>query len=118
MDIGGDKPLRYLPLPHEDNPALGLRGIRTACGARTCCGRSCARRCASRPAGIVRLLLPMVTDVAEMRAVRAIVDEVRAELGGRAPVEIGAMIETPAAALTARRCMPAKPTSCRSAATT
>src|SRR5207244_144934 len=30
MDIGGDKPLRYLPLPYEENPALGLRGIRTA----------------------------------------------------------------------------------------
>ena len=30
MDVGGDKPLRYLPLPHEDNPALGLRGVRTA----------------------------------------------------------------------------------------
>jgi phosphoenolpyruvate-protein kinase (PTS system EI component) len=30
MDVGGDNPLRYLPLPAEENPALGLRGVRTA----------------------------------------------------------------------------------------
>ena len=53
------------------------------------------------PPGAVRLLLPMVTDAAEVRTVRALVDELRAELGGLSQVQIGAMVETPAAALTA-----------------
>ncbi len=101
MDVGGDKPLRYLPMPHEDNPALGLRGIRTALWRPDLLRTQLRAALRVVPAGIVRLLLPMITDVEELRTVRAIVDEVRAELGGRAPIELGAMIETPAAALTA-----------------
>ena len=46
MDVGGDKPLQYLPLPPEPNPALGLRGVRTALAhpdlMRTHCGPPCA----------------------------------------------------------------------------
>jgi phosphoenolpyruvate-protein kinase (PTS system EI component) len=49
----------------------------------------------------VRILIPMVTDVAEILAVRGIIDGLNAELGIQAPVELGAMIETPAAALIA-----------------
>ena len=45
MDVGGDKPLRYLPLPAEENPALGLRGVRTALAHPDCCAPSCAPRC-------------------------------------------------------------------------
>ena len=101
MDVGGDKPLRYLPLPREKNPALGLRGIRTALWRPDLLRTQLRAALRVEPAGIVRLLLPMITEVAELRTVRSIVDGVRAELGGRAPVELGAMIETPAAALTA-----------------
>jgi phosphocarrier protein FPr len=56
-----------------------------------------------KPEGVVRILLPMITDVAEVQAVLAILEELRVTLGGRAPVTIGAMIETPAAALMAER---------------
>lgn len=99
MDIGGDKPLRYLPLPQEENPALGLRGIRTA--LRHPALLATQLRAASRiaPDGIVRILVPMVTDVAEIQTVR----DALAEVGPQARIEIGAMIETPAAALTADR---------------
>jgi phosphoenolpyruvate-protein kinase (PTS system EI component) len=54
------------------------------------------------PHGIVRILLPMITDAAEVRTIREIVNGLQAELSLRAPIEIGAMIETPAAALTAK----------------
>src|SRR5262249_41982159 len=53
-----------------------------------------------RPFGRVRLLLPMVTEVAEVLEIRSVLDALRAELG-LAAIEIGAMIETPAAAVTA-----------------
>jgi phosphocarrier protein FPr/phosphocarrier protein len=103
MDVGGDKPLAYLPLPPEDNPALGLRGIRTALWRTDLLRTQLRAALQVRPASTLRLLLPMITDAAEVRAVRAIVEELRMQLGDGAQVQIGAMIETPAAALTAGR---------------
>ncbi|MEJ1966831.1 MAG: phosphoenolpyruvate--protein phosphotransferase [Gammaproteobacteria bacterium] len=103
MDVGGDKPLNYLPLPAEDNPALGLRGVRTALRHPELLRTQLRAALRVRPHGIVRILLPMITDVAEIRAVRKIIDELRLEIGARPPIEIGAMVETPAAALTATR---------------
>jgi phosphoenolpyruvate-protein kinase (PTS system EI component) len=56
-----------------------------------------------KPTGVVRILLPMITEAAEVRAIRSVMDELRGELSHDASVEVGAMIETPAAALTADR---------------
>jgi phosphoenolpyruvate-protein phosphotransferase len=101
MDVGGDKPLRYLPLPAEENPALGLRGIRTALAHPDLLRSQLRAALRVQPPGKVRLLIPMVTDVAEILAVRRVIGELKAELGIEIAVELGAMIETPAAALTA-----------------
>jgi phosphocarrier protein FPr/phosphocarrier protein len=101
MDVGGDKPLRYLPMPAEENPALGLRGVRTALARPDLLRTQLRAALKVQPAGLVRLLIPMVTDVAEIIAVRAVIDELLAELGSRSPIELGAMVETPAAALMA-----------------
>jgi multiphosphoryl transfer protein len=101
MDVGGDKPLHYLPLPAEENPALGLRGVRTALARPDLLRTQLRAALQVQPLGSVRLLIPMITDIAEIRAVRSIIDEIKAELGIRDRVELGAMIETPAAALTA-----------------
>jgi phosphoenolpyruvate-protein phosphotransferase len=104
MDVGGDKPLRYLPLPAEQNPALGLRGVRTALARPDLLRTQVRAALRVQPVGNVRLLIPMITDAAEIRAVRSVIDELLAELG-TAHVELGAMIETPAAALTASALM-------------
>ena len=101
MDIGGDKPLSYLPLPAEANPALGLRGIRTALRRTDLLHTQLRAALRVQPSGIVQILLPMITDVSEVRAVRAAISELCAELGRSAPISLGAMIETPAAALLA-----------------
>jgi phosphoenolpyruvate-protein kinase (PTS system EI component) len=101
MDVGGDKPLRYLPLPPEPNPALGLRGVRTALLHPDLMRTQLRAALRVKPIGIVRLLIPMVTDVSEIRAVRRVIDELSAELNLGCRVSLGAMIETPAAALTA-----------------
>jgi multiphosphoryl transfer protein len=101
MDVGGDKPLRYLPLPPEANPALGMRGVRTALLHESLMRTQLRAALRVRPAGVVRLLIPMVTDVCEILAVRAVIDELAADLGLTARISLGAMIETPAAALTA-----------------
>lgn len=101
MDVGGDKPLKYLPLPAEDNPALGLRGIRTSLARPELLRAQLRAALRVLPSGRVRLLIPMVTDIAEILAVRHLIDELVAELGVLERVELGAMIETPAAALMA-----------------
>jgi len=103
MDVGGDKPLRYLPLPAEENPALGLRGVRTSLAYPDLMRTQLRAALRVQPSGSVRLLIPMVTDVAEILAVRGIIDEIKAEIGIHPRVELGAMIETPAAALMASR---------------
>jgi phosphoenolpyruvate-protein phosphotransferase len=101
MDVGGDKPLRYLPLPAEENPALGLRGIRAGLARPDLLRTQLRAALRVRPAGSLRLLIPMVTDLSEILAVRHVVDELMAELGTPGRIELGAMIETPAAALLA-----------------
>jgi phosphocarrier protein FPr/phosphocarrier protein len=105
MDVGGDKPLRYLPLPPEANPALGLRGVRTALLHPELMRTQLRAALRIKPAGVVRLLIPMVTELSEILAVRNVIDEVASELelkiGLDARAALGVMIETPAAALTA-----------------
>jgi len=100
LDIGGDKPIPYLPMPPEDNPALGLRGVRTSLWRPDLLEVQLRAMLRVQPAGVVRILLPMVTDVAEIRSVRALLDEACASLEVPAPA-LGAMIETPAAAMLA-----------------
>jgi phosphoenolpyruvate-protein phosphotransferase len=101
MDVGGDKPLRYLPLPAEANPALGLRGVRTALLHPNLMRTQLRAALRVQPLAVVRLLIPMVTDLSEILAVRRVIDELAAELKLEHRVALGAMIETPSAALTA-----------------
>ncbi|HEX6637960.1 MAG TPA: phosphoenolpyruvate--protein phosphotransferase, partial [Steroidobacteraceae bacterium] len=103
LDIGGDKPIPYLPLPPEDNPALGLRGIRTSLWRPDLLEtqlRSLLRLSkVAAVAGQCRILLPMVTEPAEIRAVRALLEKLRDP--DEAMPQLGAMIETPSSALMA-----------------
>jgi phosphoenolpyruvate-protein phosphotransferase len=101
MDVGGDKPLRYLSLPPEANPALGLRGVRTALLHPTLMRTQLRAALRVQPFGVMRLLIPMVTDLSEILAVRGVIDELAGELKLEGRVALGAMIETPSAALTA-----------------
>jgi phosphocarrier protein FPr len=106
LDVGGDKPLPYLPVPAEANPFLGLRGLRLGLARpevlRTQL-RAVLRVAADHP---VKVMFPMVTSLAEVRAAKALVEEARREVegaGGRVPphLEVGIMVEVPSAALDA-----------------
>ena len=100
LDPGGDKPLAYLPLPPEDNPALGMRGVRASLAQPELLRTQLRAIIRAGHASQCRILVPMVTDVDELAAVRAMVQECARELGTTAP-PVGAMIETPASALLA-----------------
>jgi len=103
LDAGGDKPIAYLPQPPEENPALGLRGVRTSLANPPLLRTQLRAILGVRPLEQCRILLPMITEVAEVEAVRAVLDQLRAELGLRQPIEVGVMIETPASAVLAER---------------
>jgi phosphoenolpyruvate-protein phosphotransferase len=101
MDIGGDKPIPYLPLPEEENPALGLRGLRTSLWQPDLLYAQLRAILRVQPAGQARVLLPMVTDIDDVRIVRKMIEECRSSLGMPAMPTLGVMIETPASALLA-----------------
>ena len=103
LDAGGDKPIAYLPLPAEENPALGLRGVRTSLAYPDLLRVQLRAILGVRGAGAPRVLLPMITDLAELESVRALIAELAADLCPGAPVSVGVMIETPASAVLAER---------------
>jgi len=99
LDIGGDKPLPYLPLPVEANPALGLRGVRTSLWREDLLRIQLRAILSVKPADQCRILLPMITDIAEVLRVRELIQEEATGLHCSSHIQVGAMIETPAAAL-------------------
>jgi len=101
LDIGGDKPVPYLPLPPETNPALGLRGIRTSLWRPDLLDVQLAAVLGVRPDGRCRIMLPMIVSPAELRAVRVRLDGLARDRGFAHRVPLGIMIETPAAAILA-----------------
>ncbi|WP_134042081.1 phosphoenolpyruvate--protein phosphotransferase [Paraburkholderia caballeronis] len=101
LDVGADKEVDYLTLPPEPNPALGLRGIRLAQVRPDLLDDQLRGLLAVQPAGAVRILLPMVTDVGELVRLRERIDAFARELGRADAIEVGVMIEVPSAALLA-----------------
>ncbi|HXR94474.1 MAG TPA: phosphoenolpyruvate--protein phosphotransferase [Rhizomicrobium sp.] len=101
LDIGGDKPAPYLPFPPEENPALGLRGVRVSLWRPDLLVVQLRAFLMGVPAAQCRIMVPMVASLAELRDVRDALKRVRAELGITEPVALGVMVETPAAAITA-----------------
>ncbi len=100
LDIGGDKPLPYINVTHEDNPFLGERGIRLCLNRPDLLRKQLRAILRAAEFGPLRIMFPMVADLSEWREARDMVREIQAELG--APnVELGIMIEIPSAALMA-----------------
>jgi phosphocarrier protein FPr len=100
LDIGGDKAAPYLDMPAEENPFLGVRGIRL-CLVKPELFRA-QLRAIYRAAeyGQVKIMFPMVSTLEDLEAAKTIAAEVRWELGAKA-VEIGIMIEVPSAVVMA-----------------
>jgi phosphocarrier protein FPr/phosphocarrier protein len=100
LDIGGDKPAPYLPIAPEENPALGLRGIRVALARRDILSAQLRAILRAAPLGDLRVMAPMIARVEELQAVRAAL-QAEAESMGAAMPPLGVMVETPAAAVMA-----------------
>jgi phosphotransferase system enzyme I (PtsI) len=101
IDLGGDKPAAGWDLPPEPNPALGLRGIRFALARAPLFRTQLRALVRAAGAGHLAVMLPMIAGLEEVRRARRLLEAVREELGTAAPVSLGVMVETPAAALLA-----------------
>ena len=100
LDVGGDKPLPYWPIEKEENPFLGVRGIRLTLQRPQIMEsqlRALLRSADNRP---LRIMFPMVGSVAEWRAARDMTERLRLEIPV-ADLQLGIMVEVPSAALLA-----------------
>lgn len=103
MDIGGDKDLPYLNLPTEMNPFLGWRAIRICFDRPDIMNPQLRALLRASAFGKIRIMFPMIISVEEIRALKVILAQLKAELTAEGfafdeGIEIGVMIETPAAA--------------------
>ncbi|NCC35446.1 MAG: phosphoenolpyruvate--protein phosphotransferase, partial [Chloroflexia bacterium] len=106
LDVGGDKHLPAFPLPHEDNPFLGWRGVRIGLSEPDLLLPQLRALLRAGANATIRIMLPMVSTVSEVHQARALLDRARRELDAEGlayarQVELGVMIEVPSAALTA-----------------
>ena len=104
MDIGGDKPLAYLNIPHEDNPFLGYRAIRISLERPDLFMPQLKGILRAGVYGKAAIMAPMVISVDEVKGIRAVMEKAMAELEAEGKeyskdVELGIMVETPAAAV-------------------
>jgi phosphotransferase system enzyme I (PtsI) len=106
LDVGGDKEIPYLDLKHEDNPFMGFRAVRY-CLANPDQYKVQLRALLRASAfGDIKIMLPLVTCIDEVRQAKALIEECKAELRAEGTsfnenIEVGTMIETPAASLIA-----------------
>lgn len=104
LDIGGDKDLPYFDFPDEDNPFLGYRAIRI-CLDKTEIFKVQLRALLRASAyGNIRIMLPMIVSLIEIRKSKELIEEVKKELSKEniafnKDIEVGIMVETPAAAV-------------------
>lgn len=100
LDIGGDKHVPYLNQPAEENPFLGIRGVRL-CLERTDLFETQLRAILrAAQGGYIRVMFPMIATLEDIRAAKTVLESVRAAVNGP-PVEVGMMVEVPSAVLMA-----------------
>jgi phosphocarrier protein FPr len=103
LDVGGDKPLRYVPHETEDNPFLGLRAIRLCLKRPEFFKTQLRAILRASPGHNLKIMFPMIAELSEFRRAKALLAEARAELVEKnlpigSSIEVGIMVEIPAAA--------------------
>lgn len=106
LDVGGDKDIPYLGLEKEDNPFLGFRAVRYCLQNKDSYRVQLRALLRASAFGDIKIMVPLVTCVDEIRSVKALVKELMAELDAEniaynKDIQVGSMIETPAASLIA-----------------
>ncbi|HMR14431.1 MAG TPA: phosphoenolpyruvate--protein phosphotransferase, partial [Arachnia sp.] len=104
LDVGGDKPLDYLPIPAEENPFLGVRGVRVGLEKPEVLRTQLRAILAAADAGAdLYVMFPMIATIDDWRQAKAIWDDERAKSGVTAKVSVGIMMEVPSVAVMAKQ---------------
>ncbi len=103
LDVGGDKPLAYLPMPREENPMLGIRGVRIGLDRPEILRTQVRAVLRAAKGNRIRMMFPMIATIDEIRSVKGLVAEEQAKLPDSDPVELGIMVEVPSTAALARQ---------------
>lgn len=104
LDVGGDKPLPYLPIAREENPFLGERGIRVGLDRPDVLRTQVRALLRAADAGAkLHVMFPMIATMGDWEAAKAVWDDERARLGVTAEVPLGIMVEVPSVAVMARQ---------------
>lgn len=98
LDIGGDKQVDYLSLPVEENPFLGVRGIRLSLQIEELYRSQIESILTSRDAHRVKIMFPMISTIEDFLKSKIIIEEIAENLGKKVP-ELGIMIETPSSTI-------------------
>ena len=106
LDIGGDKPIAYLDLPKEDNPFMGLRAIRYCLKNRELFRTQLTAIIRASAYGNIKIMLPLITCVEELRESKKLIEEIKQELRERSVpfdenIKTGIMAETASAGMIA-----------------
>lgn len=104
LDVGGDKEIPYLQIPKEDNPFLGYRGIRICLDKIDLFKTQLRALLRASAYGSLGIMFPMISTLEELQKAKAILEEVKKDLTQQeisfsSEIEVGVMIETPAAAM-------------------
>jgi phosphocarrier protein FPr len=102
LDVGGDKPLSYLPIAKEENPFLGERGVRVGLNRPEVLRTQLRAVLRAASSGKLLVMFPMVATLTEWRSAKAMFEEERVKLGADA-IPVGIMVEIPAAAVMAEQ---------------
>lgn len=104
LDVGGDKPLPYLPIPAEENPFLGIRGVRVAFDRPQVLRTQCRAILKAADAGAqLHVMFPMIATMEDWEFCKRIWDEERAAVGTQTEVPVGIMMEVPSVAVMAKQ---------------
>lgn len=101
LDVGGDKPLHYLLIEHEENPFLGQRGIRVSLENPVIFKEQIRAILQVSERGNIHIMFPMISNLKELLIAKKILNEEEVLLGKQGEVKIGIMVEVPAVALMA-----------------
>lgn len=106
LDVGGDKDIPYLGLSKEDNPFMGFRAVRYCLHREDVYKPQLRALLRASAFGNIKIMIPLVTCIDEVREVKALIENIKAELDSEniaynKDVQVGIMVETPAASLIA-----------------
>lgn len=106
LDVGGDKDIPYLGLSKEDNPFMGFRAVRYCLHREDVYKPQLRALLKASAFGNIKIMIPLVTCIDEVREVKAMIENIKAELDSESiaynkDIQVGIMVETPAASLIA-----------------